>query len=43
MATLCEPFGLSLSSAINTLMALKKVYYPFHFSEAQFCHLSIYI
>lgn len=24
MATLCEPFGLSFSYAINTMMALKK-------------------
>lgn len=36
MAIFCELSGLSLGSATNTLVALKKVYGPFHFSGAPF-------
>ena len=36
MAIFCKPSGLSLSSATNILVALKKVYGPFHIPEAHF-------
>ena len=36
MAIFCKPSGLSLSSATNMLVALKKVYGPFHMPEAHF-------